>query len=296
MNALTMPDTELSGDAALVKRCLNGDHDAFGRIVERYQSLVCALAYSACGDLARSEDLTQETFLAACRQLGTLEEPAKLKHWLCAILRNLIRNSLRSQRRNPLASAVVLKDEWATGPEWNVPSDQAMSKEEKATLWRVLETLPRAYRDPLVLFYRSGDSAAEVADVLGLSEEAVRQRLVRGRAMLNQRVTQWVESGLRRSNPTKAFTLAVLATLPLTSAQAGVAGTTAAATAQGASAPKAASGVGGFVAAVANAVPILGGVIGLWGTSRTAGPYANVVSWRGARWVLSSVLLSGFSH
>ena len=218
MNALVSQETNVVGDADLVARCLQGDCNAFGQIVERHQSLVCALAYSACGDLALSEDLAQETFLAAWRQLGSLHEPAKLKPWLCGIVRNLVHNVGRSQTRNPLAAAVTLEDEVAGGPERDDPSAQAISREEEAILWRVLEALPRAYRDPLVLFYRNGGSAVEVADALGLSEDAVRQRLTRGRALLNERVTRLVESGLRRSNPTKAFTLAVLAALPLSSA------------------------------------------------------------------------------
>jgi len=160
MNIMAMQETELLGDAELVGLCLSGDRDAFGRIVERYQSLVCALAYSACGDLARSEDLAQETFIAAWRQLSALKEPAKLKYWLCGIVRNLIHNSVRTQTRNPLATAVPLEDEVAAGPERDAPSDEAMSKEEETILWRVLEKLPRLYRDPLVLFYRSGDSTA----------------------------------------------------------------------------------------------------------------------------------------
>jgi len=264
MNTLTMPETELLADAELVGLCLSGDRDAFGRIVERYQSLVCALAYSACGDLARSEDLAQETFIAAWRQLSALKEPTKLKSWLCGIVRNLIQNSVRAQTRNPLATAVTWEDEVAAGPERDAPSDEAMSKEEEAILWRVLETLPRPYRDPLVLYYRSGDSTAEVADALELSEEAVRQRLSRGRAMLNERVTRLVESGLRRSNPTKAFAVAVLAALPLASAQAGVASGVAA-TAKGTGALKTAGGLGAFLAALAGIVPVLGGLVGLWG-------------------------------
>lgn len=264
MNTLTMSETELLGDAELVGLCLSGDRDAFGRIVERYQSLVCALAYSACGDLARSEDLAQETFIAAWRQIATLKEPAKLKYWLCGIVRNLIHSSVRAQTRNPLAAAAVLEDEVAAGPEWDAPSDEAMSKEEQTILWRVLETLPRSYRDPLVLFYRSGDSTAEVADALELSEEAVRQRLSRGRAMLNERVTRLVESGLRRSNPKKAFAVAVLAALPLASAQAGVASGVAA-TAKGTGALKTAGGLGALLAALAGIVPVLGGLVGLLG-------------------------------
>ena len=133
--------------------------------------------------------------------------------------------------------------------------------------------VPRSYRDPLVLFYRSGDSTAEVAEALELSEEAVRQRLSRGRAMLNERVARLVESGLRRSNPTKMFTVGVLAALPLVSAQASLASATTTATAKGTGALKTASGLGAFVTALTGILPALGGFIGLWGhleNTRTA--------------------------
>ncbi len=76
-----MSGTEAT-DAELVSECLVGDRDAFGRIVARYQALVCSLAYSATGCLGQSEDLAQETFLAAWTHLSQLREPAKLRAWL----------------------------------------------------------------------------------------------------------------------------------------------------------------------------------------------------------------------
>jgi len=54
---------EFEDDASLVARTLAGNQDAFERIVSRYQSLICSLAYSATGNVARSEDLAQESFL-----------------------------------------------------------------------------------------------------------------------------------------------------------------------------------------------------------------------------------------
>lgn len=54
-----------SSDAELVALSLGGDREAFARIVEKYQTLIASLAYSATGNLSRSEDLTQETFVAA---------------------------------------------------------------------------------------------------------------------------------------------------------------------------------------------------------------------------------------
>src|ERR1035441_864887 len=81
-----------ASDAELVQWGLAGDREAFGRVVERYQSLICALAYSATGSLSRSEDLAQETFLIAWKQLRQLREPDKLRSWLCSIARSVIRS------------------------------------------------------------------------------------------------------------------------------------------------------------------------------------------------------------
>jgi RNA polymerase sigma factor (sigma-70 family) len=95
-------------DAELVGKSLAGNRDAFGQIVARYQSLVCSLAYSATGSLGQSEDLAQETFVAAWKQLAGLREPEKLRAWLCGIARNLINNSLRRQGREPSHAAEAL--------------------------------------------------------------------------------------------------------------------------------------------------------------------------------------------
>ncbi|HXP63197.1 MAG TPA: sigma factor, partial [Dongiaceae bacterium] len=71
-------------DAELVAESLGGNRDAFRLIVERYQTLISSLAYCATGDVSRSEDLAQETFVSAWKQLAELREPAKLRPWLCS--------------------------------------------------------------------------------------------------------------------------------------------------------------------------------------------------------------------
>src|SRR6266496_269264 len=88
-------------DTGLVGQSLAGNRDAFERIVSRYQSLICSLAYSATGSLGQSEDLAQETFITAWKHLRHLREPAKLRAWLCGIARNRINNFLRCEGRRP---------------------------------------------------------------------------------------------------------------------------------------------------------------------------------------------------
>jgi len=180
-----MMSVTANNDAELVSGSLAGNRDAFGQIVARYQSLVCSLAFSATGSLSQSEDLAQETFVTAWKQLAGLREPEKLRAWLCGIARNLINNSLRKQGREPSHRAESLEEI----PEFHspepLPIEQTISNEEQAILCRSLERIPQIYREPLVLFYREHQSIEAVAQNLELTEDAVKQRLSRGRKMLH---------------------------------------------------------------------------------------------------------------
>ncbi len=223
-NADAMTAIELTTDAELVAACLDGDREAFERIVERYQSLLCSLAYSATGCLSESEDLAQEAFVDAWRQLHTLREPEKLRSWLCGILRYKVGRLRRSDRQEPVrqAEAIELAEEL---PSDDQPvADLAMDKEEQAILWSALERVPELYREPLVLYYRDHRSVEHVAVALDLTEDAVKQRLARGRKILQERVFTFVEGALSRSSPGRVFTLAVLAALPAMATPAKAAG------------------------------------------------------------------------
>jgi RNA polymerase sigma factor (sigma-70 family) len=214
MNLKVMADAKMMDDARLVELGRDGNHEAFGQLVARYQSPVCALAYSACGNISRSQDLAQETFIIAWRKLRDLKEPAKFKPWLFGIARNLNNNTFRQESRNPLAGAGSLDDNHAHIATAVNPAGQAMSREEEGILWRSLESIPEAYREPLILFYREQQSVERVAAILDLSQEAVRQRLSRGRKLLHEQVVAFVEGSLGRTTPGPAFTANVMSALP----------------------------------------------------------------------------------
>ena len=212
---IKMTPVATSEDAELVNSSLAGDREAFGKIVSRYQSLVCSLAYSATSSLSQSEDLAQETFLTAWKQLAELREPPKLRAWLCGIARNLINNSLRKQGREPSHRAESLEGINETHSPEPQPAERAISKEEAEILWRSLERIPETYREPLVLFYREHQSIEAVAQNLELTEETVRQRLSRGRKLLQEEILAFVEGALEKTAPGQAFTLSVVGALPL---------------------------------------------------------------------------------
>ena len=121
-----------------------------------------------------------------------------------------------------------------------------------------LERIDILYREPLVLFYREHQSIENVALALELSEDAVKQRLSRGRKLLEQEVTSFVAGALQRTTPGKAFTVAVLAALPVTLTGSAKAATLGAAAAKGALAAKTAAGMG-FLSALISPVMSVSG-------------------------------------
>jgi RNA polymerase sigma factor (sigma-70 family) len=232
-------------DAELVGESVAGNRDAFGHIVARYQTVICSLAYSATGSLSLREDLAQETFVIAWKQLGKLREPAKLRPWLCSITRNLVNHTLRGQGREPSHAAASLESLQESHSPEPLPVERAISDEEAEILWRSLERIPEIYREPLVLFYREDQAAARVAQALELSEDAVHQRLARGRKLLQEQVLEFIEGTLKRTKPGKAFTLGVITVLPLLAKTTKAA--TAGATAGKSSAMVKVAGLGAFL-------------------------------------------------
>ena len=182
------------------------DGDTFERFVARSQSMVCAVAYSAIGDRALSEEVAQEAFLIAWRALPTLREPQMLPAWLCGIVRRVAAN-VRRKRRWEVTTMAIPEHTPSTAAN---PLDELLTREEEELAARALGGLAEKYREPLVLFYRGEQSVREVAAALALSEDAVKQRLSRGRKLLKQSAER-VERVLRATRPGAAFTAATVA-------------------------------------------------------------------------------------
>lgn len=213
-------------DAELVHAARRGDKRAFMEIVARHQAMVCGIALGILGDFAASEDAGQEAFLTAWRKFHELREPERLRAWLGQIARNAALGHLRRRRgHDALEDAPDLADELPT------PDQAAANEEEAAMVRESLAKLPETYRLPLILFYREGQSVHAVAELLAISEDAVKQRLARGREMLRDRMSGLIENVLTRTGPTPVFTMAIAVAIGALAAPAAMAGSVFAATA-----------------------------------------------------------------
>ena len=200
-------------DAELVEASRRGEREAFGALVSRYQDVVCAVSFSSTGNWALSEDVAQDTFIAAWHQLGQLHKTTRLRSWLCGIARSLARKARkRTDREAPVAD-----DDALPALDAN-PFDAAAQAEVDRVVREALARIPDGYRETLVLYYCENRSIRDVAAALGVTEDAAMQRLTRGRRHLAAGVGELVERSLRGARPRKALVATVLAALPVLTA------------------------------------------------------------------------------
>jgi RNA polymerase sigma factor (sigma-70 family) len=169
-------------DAELVEMARRGDAGARDELVRRYQRQTALLAGTLVGDLAEGEDLGQEAFVRAFRNLDLLVDPSRFGPWLRRIAFGVSIDWLRSFRPDlyrgwdEQAAPVAAPD-----PS---PLDRLLGAEMAGRVARALAALPPRYRAPIRMFHLDGLSHARVADALGLPVGTVRSLVTRARHKL----------------------------------------------------------------------------------------------------------------
>lgn len=190
-----------------VTAAARGDQQAFARLVDVTRNTVTSITLAILRDVELSRDVAQEVYLMVWRDLRKLRDPASFLPWLRQLTRNRAHQALRTHVRGMRRLEVVSDDVLAAASD---PRPSALmeliSAEDRAALAAAIDELPEASREVVVLYYREGRSAAQVAALLDLSEDAVKQRLSRARARLRDALVADIE----KSAPTAAFTAAVL--------------------------------------------------------------------------------------
>lgn len=173
------------GDFALVARLREGDRTAFDETYATHQRRIFAFLLRLSGRRDTAEDLAQETWLKLARAAPTLREDTKI----AALLFTIARNSFLSYRRwavLDLSRIVTLGIEAMSEATTDAPDPEALGEHAQtiARLEAALQAIPLASREILLLVGVEGMDQEEVARILGLSYDAVRQRLHRARGQL----------------------------------------------------------------------------------------------------------------
>jgi RNA polymerase sigma-70 factor (ECF subfamily) len=175
------PVAKSSEDDSLVSAARDGDRAAFGRLYDRYARMVHGILLARVPP-REVNDLVQEVFLAALRQLHALRDVSRFGAWLGSITRNRANDYFRkSIPENNLTEPV--DDEQ---PESRTTNDAA--EQEAAAILAVIRSLPEAYREPLILRLIEGMTGPEIAARTGLTHGSVRVNLYRGMQQLRDKL------------------------------------------------------------------------------------------------------------
>ncbi len=180
-------------DLSLLRRAGAGDETAFGELAGRYADRLYGLACCLTGGHDDAEEVVQETFLAAFRQLRTFREEASVRTWLTAIL---VRQAARARRSRGRRRTIAMSD--VSGAlEGEVSELEPVSNRGREGLRLdvvdVLKRLSPQHREVVVLREFEGRSYDEMARVLGVPRGTVESRLHRARARLRELLRDYLD-------------------------------------------------------------------------------------------------------
>lgn len=170
-------------ESQLVLLCRQGQAEAFGPLVRRYQNAAYAIALSYVHQVQDAQDIVQEAFIAAYSKLGQLQQPAKFGSWLYSIVTSRCKEWLRQRKRisGSLHSLESADQELARTAQ----AEQA-SRTLKEELWDSVDRLPEQFRTVVLLHYLSGMSYAEISAFLELPVSTIVGRLQQSRIRLRE--------------------------------------------------------------------------------------------------------------
>jgi RNA polymerase sigma-70 factor, ECF subfamily len=185
-------------DSVLVKRAQEGHEPSFEELVRRYEHKVYSITYRMLGRDEDASEALQEAFLRAYRFLSKFEFKSSFYTWLYRIATNVSLTKLRQRKEPPTVSLDEPLNEDGSG-EREIPDEKSnpeidfRRKELRDAIQQAVNNLPADYRPVIVLRDLEGLSNQEVGAALKLSVPAVKSRLHRGRMMLREKLSNYME-------------------------------------------------------------------------------------------------------
>jgi len=177
----------------LARRARSGDEEAFSLIFDRFIRPITSFIYEMVGNRSIAEELAQETFVRAYKNLDALRDDGKLSTWLYGISRNVIREWLRlpHEKRSPVEvddQAVLELQDTQLGPD-----GQFMNKELIGVTRRALQLLNEDQRMVFSLRVFRQHSYQEIAEITGFSLTKVKKDLFRARETMRRQLGPYLE-------------------------------------------------------------------------------------------------------
>ena len=177
----------MENDVQLIHRILSGDEEAFSALVRKYQKSVHALAWRKIGDFHIAEEIAQDAFIQAYKNLATLRNPNQFAGWLYVIASNLCKRWHQSNKpaMQSLDDTYVADVEAFSYRRYVSEQRETEAMEHRHEIVKeLLETLPESERTVVTLYYLGEMTAKEIGNFLGVSVNTIKSRLRRARERL----------------------------------------------------------------------------------------------------------------
>lgn len=182
-----MNKTELKNAVINAK---NGDKKAVENLYKEYHNKLYFFVLKNVGNKDIAEDITEEAFLSSMQSISSLKNTENYETWLHSIAYNKCKMYFRQESKN---DSISLDDE-TTGFQYHaddkvmLPEDYTANKELKRHLKKVIDNLKPDMRSAVILYYYDGMSIKEISEILGISENAVKQKLHKARIKIKKEI------------------------------------------------------------------------------------------------------------
>ena len=189
-------EINLSEDAVLVQKAIDGDSEAFGDLVEKYSSFVYRTVFYDIKKREDAEDLAQEVFIKAYKALLGFRYDSEFSTWLFRICKNTVYDYMRKNSREKSIPLSEMSSGDENDREYDIPDESGKYDPEKAYIKKetanivndAILSLSEEHRDILVMRDINGYSYSEIAEMLSLEEGTVKSRISRARSALKKKL------------------------------------------------------------------------------------------------------------
>lgn len=171
-------------DEAVIVRVLGGDRNAYRLIIGKYGARVLAFCRARMSSVPDAEDAAQEVFVRAYKSLASFKRGENFSSWLFAIAANNVRTHIRIFMSRKMKERAFARERMVDPAD--DPKGEAERKLESGIVRQAVSALPIELRESVELYYFAQLSVEETAQVLRLSQEAVKSRLFRARKRLRE--------------------------------------------------------------------------------------------------------------
>jgi len=178
---------------SLIQKILSGEEDAYAEIVKIYLDPIYNFVFRLAGDRDAADDLTQETFVKAWKNLARFDKKRNFKTWLFTIAKNTAYDWLKKKKEIPFSTFADEEGEsWLENvADEDILPDEILERSDLAEeMEKIIEKIPVHYRAILLLHYKEDFSLREIAEIIGEPYNTIKSRHRRGLGRLKEKLLQ----------------------------------------------------------------------------------------------------------